>query len=238
MRPMEKIRDKETVNNLKQLIEDGAETISVIMRHSDRHFHEDSTMEPFMGLTEKGKDAAFHLGRSLPLEPVPRIFSSFFGRCIETACLIDKGYIKKHGRFIDHNTLAGELSPFYIKDIQRAIAMVSEAGTADFLRSWFNNEISDDIIMNPEQASDTIATFMVKHMKELSSKQVCLCVSHDWNLFTLKEYKLGLKHENYGNVGYLESVIIFEKQGRYYITNFQSEPQELALRPFILENEK
>ncbi|MBF0204608.1 MAG: histidine phosphatase family protein [Desulfamplus sp.] len=224
MRPEEKIRDQETIDTINKLLDDGAEKMSVIMRHSDRFFHKDSSMEVFMGLTEKGKDFAMKLGTQLPKNPRPRLFSSHFGRCIETAYLIDKGYIKAHGLFNGHNSQSLELSPFYITDIHKAIALVNDLGNINFLRKWFNHEISEEIMLNPETAAQTIADFMVKQMDALEQGEIALCVSHDWNLFPLKEYKLKLPHEEYGTVGYLESVIIFEKEGENYIVNYQQEP--------------
>lgn len=227
MRPEEKIRDKETIETITRLIDEGAEKIGVIMRHSDRFFHKDSSMEPFMGLTEKGKEFAMKLGTQLPENPRPRLFSSHFGRCIETAYLIDKGYIKAHGLFNNHNSQAFELSPFYITDIHKAIDMVNDVGNVAFLRKWFDNEISENIMLNPQTVADTIAAFMVRQMDGLECGEIALCVSHDWNLFPLKEYKLGLPHEEYGTVGYLESVIIFEQNGQNYIVNYQKNPLPL-----------
>ncbi len=224
MRPEEKIRDQETIETIKQLLDSGAEKMSVIMRHSDRFYHRDTSMEAFMGLTEKGKEFAMKLGTQLPENPKPRLFSSHFGRCIETAYLIDKGYIKKHRLFNGHNSQAVELSPFYIKDIHKAIDIVREIGNVNFLRKWFDHEISETIMLNPEVAADTITDFMIKQISALNDGEIALCVSHDWNLFPLKEYKLELPHEEYGTVGYLESVIIFKKKGRNYIANYQKEP--------------
>lgn len=227
MRPEEKIRDQETLDTITKIVDEGAEKISVIMRHSDRFFPQESSMEPFMGLTEKGKDFAMKLGMQLPENPRPRLFSSHFGRCIETAYLIDKGYIKTHSIFNGHNSQAVELSPFYITDIHKAIGLVQELGNIDFLRKWFDQKISEDIMLNPEKAADTIADFMIRQMQLLEKGEIALCVSHDWNIFPLKEYKLRLPHEEYGTVGYLESVIIFEKEGKNYITNYQQEPRTL-----------
>ncbi|MBF0302092.1 MAG: histidine phosphatase family protein, partial [Desulfamplus sp.] len=221
MRPEEKIRDQETIDTITQLINNGAEKMSVIMRHSDRFYHKDTAMEAFMGLTEKGKEFAMKLGSQLPERPRPRLFSSPFGRCIETAYLIDKGYIKTHCVFNGHNSQAVELSPFYIKDIHKAIDLVRDIGNGNFLRKWFDREISENIMLNPEIAADTIADFMVKQISAIDDGEIAICVSHDWNLFPLKEYKLGLPHEDYGSVGYLESVIVFEKEGKNYIANYQ-----------------
>lgn len=227
MRPPEKIRDKETLDTIAKLLDNGAEKISVIMRHSDRFFHKDSAMEPFMGLTEKGKDAAMELGTRLPATPRPRLFSSPFGRCIETAYLIDKGYIKANGIFNGHNAQAVELSPFYIKDMHKAVDMVIEAGNPVFLRQWFDREVSEDVMLDPEDAANTITEFMANQIKEIEPGEIAVNVSHDWNLFPLKEFKLGLPHEKFGTVGYLEGVAVFEKQGKNYITGYQQSPVPL-----------
>ena len=224
MRPKDKMRHQETLNLINQLKDDGVEKMAVIMRHSHRYFGEDSAKEPFLGLTEEGKAHAFELGTWLPLTLQPRFFSSFFGRCIETAFVMDKGYIKAHGIFCDHNILANELAPFYVKDLTRAVDMMSEVGTPAFLRSWFNFEIDDTIMCNPEQTADTISDFLVSRLNALSSGEMAICVSHDWNLFPLKEFKLGLTHEDYGTVGFMEGVIVFEKEGEHYMTNYQSPP--------------
>ncbi|MEA1967293.1 MAG: histidine phosphatase family protein [Thermodesulfobacteriota bacterium] len=223
----EKIYNKETLNTITELIDDGIKKISVIMRHSARFFPEEPAMEPFMGLTERGKDFSLKLGEELPLTPYPQFFSSHFGRCIETSAIIDKGYSKTHNRFNDHNQLCRELSPFYIKDIKQAVTMVQKIKAKIFIRKWFNREISSDIMLDPEEAADIIAKFMVTRLNALNDGEIAICLSHDWNLFPLKEYKLGLKHEECGVVGFLESVIIFEKNGKHYITNYQKEPQEL-----------
>ncbi len=220
----QKIRNQETLSTIIKLIDDGIDKFVVMMRHSDRYFSEDAAMEPFMGLTEKGKDYALLLGENLPLTPSPRFFSSYFGRCIETACIMDKGYSKKYGRFNGHNVLNADLSPFYIKNIKNALKMVNETGSNEFLRKWFNNDISEQTMENPAKTADIISTCLKNRLKELNSKEIAICVSHDWNLFPLKEYKLGLKHEDFGAVGFLESVIVFENKGNYYITNYQKEP--------------
>ncbi len=220
----QKMRDKETLNTIVKLINEGIDKFAVIMRHSDRYFSTKASMEPFMGLTEKGKDYALSLGEALPLKPWPKFFSSYFGRCIETACIIDKGYSKRYGRFNGHNVLNADLSPFYIKNIENALKMVNETGSPEFLRRWFNREISEKTMENPEKTADTIADFLKIRLKELKRGEIAICVSHDWNLFPLKEYKLGLKHEDFGAVGFLESIIVFEDKGNYYITNYQKEP--------------
>ena len=227
MTPRYPMRSRETLDTINDLIDQGIDKMAVIMRHSDRHFHENAAMEPFMGLTENGKDAAMELGSRLPVIPHPHFYSSHFGRCIETAFLMDKGYAKEHCRFNSHNQLALPLSPFYIKDIEKAIARVEKTGSTEFLRSWFNREIPEDIMEDPEDAAKTITNFLKHIIKEMNAPGISLCVSHDWNLFPIKEYKMGLRHEDHGSVGFLESVVVFEDRGELMITNHQIKPRPL-----------
>ena len=227
MPPKYPMRIQETLNTITNLIDKGHDKMAVIMRHSDRHFHENAAMEPFMGLTENGKDVAMELGTKLPVIPHPHFYSSHFGRCIETSFLIDKGYAKQHGLFNSHNQMAIPLSPFYIKDIEKAIALVEKTGSPNFLRSWFNHEISTDIMEDPQNAAEIMTDFLKSLLQENDAPKISVCVSHDWNLFPLKEYKLGLTHEEHGSVGFLESVVVFEDQGEIMITNHQTDPRSL-----------
>ncbi|MCK5163543.1 MAG: histidine phosphatase family protein [Desulfobacula sp.] len=218
------LKTKQTIDTINHLLDDGIEKISVLIRHSDRFFTQDSKLEPFMGLTDKGKDFAFDFGASMRPDPLPKFTSSFMGRCIETAFLIDKGFTKKNSRVIDHNLLNDMLSPFYVKDVEKAIPCIEEQGNDLFLRNWFDNRIDKSIMENPKKASDLLTQFMIEQIQKLRDNQIAICVSHDWNIFPLKEFKLGLKHETAGDVGYLDGVVFFEKKNQYYITNYQTSP--------------
>ncbi len=215
------LKDKETLDGITRLSGSGIEKICVILRHSARHYSDNALMEPFMGLTDTGKTHAFNLGMNLPVKPYPLLFSSPIGRCIETACLVDKGYSKSHGRFNPHNSLVHDLSPFYIKDMGRVVTLFSKTDTRAFIRSWFNKMISQDIMEDPETTAKTIVNHLKTKLSSLEEGTMALCVSHDWNLFAIKEYALGLRHEDYGGIGYLESILLFEQNGKQYITNHQ-----------------
>lgn len=218
------VLQQESLDTITRLLDENVDKLMLIMRHSERHFHSDASMEPFMGLTDTGKDLALSMGESLPMKPFPQFFSSFFGRCIETAGIIDKGYSKAHHRFNGHTELVRELAPFYITDIRKAVDRVTQTGSEAFIRDWFEHKIPESVIQDPSQAADEITGFLKSRLDRLSSDEMGIAVSHDWNLFPVKEFKLGLDHETFGNVGYLESIILFEKNGKPYITNYQKEP--------------
>ncbi|WP_457553226.1 histidine phosphatase family protein [Desulfobacula sp.] len=218
------LRTKQTIDTINQLLDSGIKKISVLIRHSDRFFSEDARLEPFMGLTDGGKKFAVEFGTNLRPIPLPRLYSSFLGRCIETAFLIDKGFTKKNNQAIDHNCLDVMLSPFYIKDMEKAVHAVEKQGSLKFLRDWFDNKIDDSIMEDPQKTADLLCEFMKDKIKNLKTNQMAICVSHDWNIYPLKEFKLGLKLEAAGEVGYLDGLVFFEKGNQYYITNYQTDP--------------
>lgn len=219
-----KMRSGQTIDTINQLLDNGIRKISVLIRHSDRTFTKDANLEPFMKLTDEGKEFAFEFGAGLRPTPLPKLYSSFLGRCIETAYLIDKGFTKKHNRTLEHNCINDMLTPFYVIDIEETVHRVKKQGNDLFLRNWFDKRIDERIMENPEKTADSLSEFMIEHIKESDENRMAVCVSHDWNIYPLKEFKLGLKHETAGDVGYLDGVVFFEKENQYYITNHQTGP--------------
>jgi hypothetical protein len=223
MFPKYEMKRNATIETMQAILETKPDRVSLILRHSERDFHENARMEPFMGLTENGKDECIKLGASLGKSPQPKLFSSHFGRCIETAYLLDKGYFKNHGIVNGNVTLSRELTPFYITDIEKAINMVSKVGTDVFLRSWFNKEISGDIMLNPEETAQKIVGFMKQELQNLGKDELGIFASHDWNIFPIKEFFFGMKHEEHGPVGYLDSVFLYTKNDKFYLQSYQKE---------------
>ncbi len=224
MKRKHELRSGQTLETLNHLLEQGIEKISLLIRHSDRFFSEDARLEPFMGLTREGKAYAHDFGQGLNGSPTPQLFSSFFGRCIETAYLIDKGYTQSHGTLLSHNITDPMLAPFYIKDIEQAIHLVNDQGSDLFLRNWFSFDIDETVMENPMTTSDRLCEFMINKVKSLEKGSLSICVSHDWNIFPVKEFKMGLTHETSGDVGYLDGLVFYEDKGQYHVVNYQSDP--------------
>ncbi len=219
-----KVKAKQTIDTINHLLDDGIKRISVLIRHSDRFFSKEARREPFMGLTDEGKNFAYNFGTALGSNLLPKLTSSFIGRCVETAYLIDKGFTQKNQRVLDHNCMNDMLSPFYVKDVEKAIPLIEKQGNTLFIRNWFAKYFDESIMENPEKTSDLLSEFMVEQIKNNRENQIAICVSHDWNIYPLKEFKLGLKHETTGDVGYLDGLVFFEKENQYYITNYQTNP--------------
>ncbi|MCF8044327.1 MAG: histidine phosphatase family protein [Desulfarculaceae bacterium] len=230
MAPKYEINSRQTLEMLNKLSSDPVDGLCVLMRHSERNYHENAAMEPFMGLTENGKNAAVDLGAALPASIEPAIFSSHFGRCIETAYLIDKGFTRQGGRFGSLPVISSDLSPFYIRHIKKAIRMVEDMTPDRFLRAWFNREIPETVMEDPRQAALRITSFLKDHLdhRENSRQSFSICITHDWNIFPVREYIMDLSHEKNGPIGYLDAIFLFRKEGRYFMASRQKEPVEVT----------
>lgn len=230
MAPKYDINSEQTLETLKKLSDGSVDGICVLMRHSERDYHENAAMEPFMGLTENGKNAAAELGAALPADGEPFIFSSHFGRCIETAYLIEKGFTRENGLLESHPVISPDLSPFYIRHIEKAIRMVQEMTPDRFLRAWFNREIPETIMEDPQQAALRITSFAKDQLdcSQNSRQSFSICITHDWNIFPVKEHIMGIPHEKGGPVGYLDAVFLYRQNSRYFISSRQKDSVEIT----------
>ena len=218
----------ETLGVIGRLKDSGVKKLSVIIRHSERFFSENHRQEMFMPLTPKGRNRAFEFGQRLAGIATPVMHTSHIARCVETAYLIDKGFTKESGISIDHAVVDIPASPFYIKDVHPIIKMSRDMGSTKFLRHWFDQKIDPNIIEDPLVTCEEICGYMTGRLKELRDGQIAVCASHDWNLFPLKEFKFALPHETAGDVGYLEGVVFYEKEGQVFITCHQADPLTLS----------
>ena len=223
-----KLRSQHTIGLVRNLLQQGVDRISLALRHSDRHYSDNPRLEPFMGLNDSGKDYAYALGKSFPLDLTPVLFSSYFGRCIETAYLIDKGFTSVTGKQLPHNTLNNILTPFYVKDVVTAKKMMAKTGSTQFVRNWFDKTIDESIMLDPEFTACRITNFMVSTLKSLSPGQAAVCVTHDWNIFSIKQFTLGLSNEDTLDAGYLDAVAFFEKDTRIFAVARQFDPVEVV----------
>lgn len=198
----------------------------VVVRHSARHYDTDNPInEPFMGLTEEGKQLSYRWGNELAPGRRINFFSSFIGRCIETAYLIDKGYVAAGGT-TRHNTIEMTLSPFYVKDALRLFE--NHLKGSDFLSAWFNREVPPDIIDPPDIVATTMQKFWEKRFAENNgTDRLDICVTHDWNLYVLQWYFLGVPSEKREKVEYLDGMIVFKDNQDYVIAASGHPPQKL-----------
>ena len=220
-----------TLAAIHRLHDNGVNKISVILRHSERFFTDNPNLEPFMKLTDIGKDLAFTFGKELPPALVPRLHSSYIGRCIETAYLVDKGFTAAHGHMPAHPEIMDMLSPYYIRDIDTALALLKDWGDPRFIRKWFNKEIDTAVIDDPERTADRLCRTMTDCLDRLPDAGIAVCISHDWNLYPIKEFKLDLPRETAGDVGYMEGILFFKQSGRMFLQGNGTDAVPLSINP-------
>ena len=216
-----------TLSLIRELNNRGISRMSVAMRHSARHYDEDVTMEPFMCLTGKGRSMAMAMGEGLPENATLQFFSSYIGRCIETAYLIDKGFVGKAGGVTVDNRVAMDMSPFYVKNMKKTVEMLLDVGTPAFMRHWMDGAIDDSLLMHAGKSAERMLKFMAGSVAEAERNTLLISVTHDWNIYLLKEYALDLHHETYGPIEFLEGVVVFEDGGKFYAMNHQKGPVPL-----------
>jgi hypothetical protein len=220
----------QTLEIITKLKRDGLKKFGVIMRHSEKQFTTEPGMEPFMSLTDQGMAYAYDFGARLAPDCLPRLHSSTFGRCIETAYLIDKGFTRTHGTILPHPRVSRVLKPFYVKDVRTVSDQVDKEGNDVFLKKWFSKKLAETIIMDPEITAAIQSAFILDRIKELSENEIAICISHDWNIFPIKEFMLDLKFRESGDVGYLEGIVYFLDKDTWYLTGYQREPVELDMK--------
>jgi len=190
----------------------------IVLRHAARHYDSDNPLnEPFMGLTEEGKNMAFDWGRRFPINTCLNFFSSNIGRCIETAYLIDKGYAAAGGR-TRTNVIESTLSPFYVRDVRRLFE--TYFNESDFFPQWFAGDIPSDVISPPEKIARTQRSFWEQRLEDESQSVEGwdIGVTHDWNLYVLRYCFLGLPYEVQKKVDYMDGVIVYREKAGCRIT--------------------
>lgn len=219
----------QTLKVINGLHQDGIKNYVVLTRHSARHY-ETAENDLLMGLTEKGKQESFRFGKGLPSDSPIRLFSSPVIRCVETSDFIEKGRLSSGGK-TQPNIVMDGLAAFFVKDISKVMPMVYElvyvGDYLKFFRNWFDGGISTDLIEDASQSAQRLLNALLDMLKEPSEFAGNICITHDWHLILLKEYYLGQRAEEYGNIEYLEGVIIYKWNGSYHIINHQSEARLL-----------
>ncbi len=210
-----------TLDIVRQLRNDGIRKISVLMRHSARHYDEEHMeREPLMWLTEEGKQFAYTFGQNIPQTPLVRFYSSLLGRCIETAYQADKGYTAKNGT-TESNIITIELAPSFVKKPLDVFKLHREMGTPGLFTEWFAGRLSDDLVGRSDEVADTMIRCLTSMLRGGPDSHIDIAVSHDWNLYMIKHHFLRLGLEKSIQVEYLEGIVIFERDGSLYLTNHE-----------------
>jgi len=219
---------QKTLQVLRDLHDQGVSNYAVLMRHADRPI-DSAENDLLMQITEEGKEAAEKFGQGLPANSVIRFFASPVDRCVETAEYIEKG-AQSIGIRTEAPRKMDRLYAFYIHDLLAADSILYEMFARDewaqFFRNWFEGKYPPEIIGDAREAAETLLNTLLQLLQQPGGN---ICVSHDTNLFLIKEYYLGLRPEDYEYIQFLEGVIVYEQAGDFYIVNHQTESRKLPV---------
>ncbi len=206
----------------------GADHVAVLMRHSAREF-EPGRHDLLNPLTDEGRELAEALGRGLPPHVLARGYASPAERCMETAELMLRGHAANGGKVTRHRAVEG-LGVFYVLDQMRMFkAMTSAEGQVPFLRRWIEGGIAADVMMPADDAARLVARVVAEKLRQsVARPQLDLCVSHDMTLYLVRDRLLGIAPEA-GPVEFLDSVVVFERDGRVVMSHAPGAVVELKI---------
>lgn len=191
---------------LETLSSVGQGPAAVIVRHAERHHILSITDSLKVGLTERGREDARLLGRSLEGYRLVRVFHSPAVRCRETAELIIEG-LAGNGTSVAGPTETWALCAPYLKD-ERVLKQADDLGQR-FMRAWHDGRFDPEFIERTPRAADMVLGPMVERLRDPDGHgRLDVHVSHDWEIVLLREELLGLRHEEVGWAGYLEGVVL------------------------------
>ncbi len=220
----------QTLAVIHQLHQQGVRNYAVLMRHADRPI-DNAGNDLAMRISDLGKRTAYEFGRALPCDGVKRFYSSPIHRCVQTAELIAQGCLARGGDVLP-NTPRDDLFAFFVRDVARADGLLYEALGAgepfSFFRNWFDGVYPPDIIDDAAQAARAQMNVLLGLLQQ-DPPAANICVSHDINLFLIKQYYLDLRPEDHEYIQFLEGVVVYEWRSAYYIVNHQAAARRLAI---------
>lgn len=177
---------------------------ALFLRHAERFPIVDYASSTLAELTPDGGDAAEAFGAQLAGFPRIRLFHSPVNRCRQTAERIARGAAAA-GVQVE---LVGPQAPLgidYILDDDALEPLLLRHGDA-FVRLWFSGQIAERIIRPPQALAAAWLTYLTAQMDH-DPARLDLHVSHDWNAMILREFLLGIRHEDAGWLTFLDGLV-------------------------------
>lgn len=204
------------IQHLERLGENGIERALAVIRHSAREYAP-GRHDLDNPLTDEGRQMARRFGEGLPARLTVRAYSSPVARCVDTAERILEGHRAKGGVVERQRVLEG-LGLFFILDQRKMFRLMRDVhgGGQEFIRAWCERRVEEDVVI-PARAAARIMLSMLASKLPPGSPSLAVAVSHDFNLFLLREQIFGMRHEDHGHVDYLDGIVLFEDAGRLWV---------------------
>lgn len=188
---------------LLQTLQLAANPAVILIRHAERgHIAHPSTGHNVL-LTPKGESDARALGAVFSGCGPARIFHSPVPRCEQTAQALAEG---ARAAGADASVVAADsrLGGAYLVRPTEALELAGRLGER-FVRAWFDGAIPNGLFLSRRDSAAHHARVAEEHLNRDTSGVVVL-VSHDWNLLTVREEFLGIRHEDAGWPEFLDHV--------------------------------
>lgn len=189
--------------------------MSVVVRHAERLEIGSITNSLEVGLTEKGKEDAFHFGEAIEGSRPTRIFHSPAVRCRETAESIAAG-IRSNGHEVTLIQESPLLCAPYLKDT--CVLRDADRLGHGFMRAWFEGRFDPAHLLPTPEAADMVLSQVIDGLATGPADRLDIHVSHDWELVLLREELLGIRYEDAGWVDYLTGLVI-TRRGEGYVAS-------------------
>jgi len=180
--------------------------VAIIIRHAERDPIRDMN-SPFEAmLTDNGINQSIELGKRISkLAPV-RIYYSPVPRCRDTAVNICRGINETNKAAENAGDIFDLAAPYIVGGWSTIAGIIKKSGHDTFLRSWFDGEVSDELIMPLREAFFTQMQILLKQLSENTSSTIN--VTHDWNILILREAIFNLRHEDIGMPDFLDGIAL------------------------------
>ncbi len=224
----EDYKSQSTLSVLNDLSSQGVDSYCLLLRHSQRHYDAFIPEDIFHSLTEDGKQASYDLGLHFRKSSNIQFYSSPIIRCVETSYQIEKGCLEQ-GISTSVTKIDPNLLGMYIRDRETYYSRLAQEGLSSLLSAWFSGDISEYVMMPAEEAKNIHLSWIKNTLLSTSKPCVHIGVTHDWNLHLLRKLCLGQDTATLPQVGFLEGIVFFEKENKFYAINEYGGPKEIIL---------
>lgn len=179
---------------------------AAILRHAERYPITDSTRPELAELKPSGIEAATAFGKTLKGFDRVLVFHSPVKRCQQTAEAIADGLSQSK---IDATVMGPRvaLGVDYIRDTLEAGRLGGALGET-FIRRWFDGQVAPTVVRPPSEVGALHRDFIARSLAETPQIGRCLNlhVTHDWNILALREWMVGVRHEEAGWIDFLDGL--------------------------------
>lgn len=192
---------------------------AILLRHAERGHIAHPASGHDVVLTPKGESDSLDLGCALAARGPLVVAHSPVPRCRQTAESLVAGAVRMGG---DARVLGpdGGLGGPYLVDAPAALDVAGRLADR-FVREWFDGNVGAHLIWSRRVAAMHHARLVRRYLASHPHAHVIL-VTHDWNLLTVREEFLGLRHEEHGWPAFLEPVVFWSEDQQLRATRGHS----------------